>query len=165
MQHKLSWLHRLDVEYDASTFDTDPFEPQPDGARTIFPFWVQGPNGRGYVELPYTLVQDFTLFKVLEEQSIEIWKRKADWIAEHGGMILLNTHPDYMCFEGQPGRDEYPVSHYEELLRYVREKYSGCYWPALPRDVARYYREQIPGPLRNTRKKICMVAYTRVRGR
>ena len=164
MQHRLSWLHRLDVEYDASTFDTDPFEPQPDGARTIFPFWVQGPNGRGYVELPYTLVQDFTLFKVLEEQSIEIWKRKADWIAEHGGMILLNTHPDYICFEGQPGRDEYPVSHYRELLRYVREKYSGCYWSALPRDVARYYREQIPGPVRNTRKKICMVAYTGYEG-
>jgi hypothetical protein len=23
-----------------STFDTDPFEPQPDGMGTIFPFWV-----------------------------------------------------------------------------------------------------------------------------
>ena len=26
-------------QYDASTFDTDPFEPQPDGVNTIFPFW------------------------------------------------------------------------------------------------------------------------------
>lgn len=41
MQHKLSWLHELEVEYAKSTFDTDPFEPQPDAARTIFPFWVQ----------------------------------------------------------------------------------------------------------------------------
>ena len=40
MQHK-SWLHELEVEYAKSTFDTDPFEPQPDAARTIFPFWVQ----------------------------------------------------------------------------------------------------------------------------
>src|SRR5580700_1961934 len=40
MQHRLGWLHSLDIEYDASTFDTDPFEPQPDGAGTIFPFWV-----------------------------------------------------------------------------------------------------------------------------
>ena len=31
MFHKLDWLHDLDIEYDASTFDTDPFEPQPDG--------------------------------------------------------------------------------------------------------------------------------------
>ena len=32
MQHELGWLHMLGVQYDASTFDTDPFEPQPDGA-------------------------------------------------------------------------------------------------------------------------------------
>lgn len=160
MQHKLEWLHALDVKYDASTFDTDPFEPQSDAMGTIFPFWVSGPNGRGYVELPYTLVQDFTLFAVLREQNIDIWKRKVDWVAEHGGMVLLNTHPDYMCFDGLQNRGQYPVSHYEELLRYVRERYEGSYWPALPREVAQYYREQVPLHLRNTRKKICMVAYT-----
>jgi len=160
MQHKLEWLHALDLEYDASTFDTDPFEPEPDGARTVFPFWVPGLNGRGYVELPYTLVQDFTLFGVLREESIDIWKRKLDWIVEHGGMALLNSHPDYMCFDGQRNRDEYPVSHYEELLRYVSEKYEGAYWPALPREVAQHYRDRVPLSSRNTRKKICMVAYT-----
>ena len=48
MHHNLDWLHDLEVSYDSSTFDTDPFEPQPDGANTIFPFWVPGPNG-GYV--------------------------------------------------------------------------------------------------------------------
>ena len=40
MYHDLEMLHQLDIEYDASTFDTDPFEPQPDGMSTIFPFWV-----------------------------------------------------------------------------------------------------------------------------
>ncbi len=160
MQHELSWLHALDIEYDASTFDTDPFEPQPDGMGTIFPFWVPGPNGSGYVELPYTLIQDFNLFEVFRERNIDIWKRKVDWIVEQGGMVLLNTHPDYMCFGGRQNRDEFPVSYYEELLRYVREKYGEVCWPALPREVARYYRERIPLSLRNTRKKICMVAYS-----
>jgi len=160
MQHKLGWLHALGMEYDASTFDTDPFEPEPDGAGTIFPFWVPGPNGTGYVELPYTLVQDFNLFGVLREQNIEVWKKKVDWVVEHGGMVLLNTHPDYMCFEGKQQRDEYPVSYYDDFLRYVREKYEGEYWSALPRDVARYYREAVPVSARNTRKKVCMVAYS-----
>ena len=160
MQHKLEWLHKLNVQYDASTFDTDPFEPQPDGVGTIFPFWVPGPDGTGFVELPYTLVQDFTLFRVLQDQNIDIWKRKVDWIASHGGMVLLNTHPDYMCFAGQPGRDEFPVSHYEELLGYLREKYCDSYWSAVPREVASYYQERVPLPLRNTRKKVCMVAYS-----
>lgn len=160
MQHRLEWQHLLNVEYDSSTFDTDPFEPQPDGAGTIFPFWVPGPKGRGYVELPYTLIQDFNLFEVLREPTIDIWKRKVDWIAEHGGMVLLNTHPDYMGFNGQQEKDEFPVAYYEEFLKYVRTKYEGSYWPALPREVATYYKERIPLPLRNTRKKICMVAYT-----
>ncbi|MEO7676587.1 MAG: hypothetical protein ABIV39_07500, partial [Verrucomicrobiota bacterium] len=29
MLRKLDWLHDLDLAYDSSTFDTDPFEPQP----------------------------------------------------------------------------------------------------------------------------------------
>jgi hypothetical protein len=40
MMRRLSWLHELDIAYDMSTFDTDPFEPEPDGVNTIFPFWV-----------------------------------------------------------------------------------------------------------------------------
>src|SRR5271170_520276 len=150
MQHKLSWLHALGAEYDTSTFDTDPFEPEPDGMGTIFPFWVPGPNGSGYVELPYTLVQDFTLFSVLREQNIDIWKRKLDWVVERGGMALLNTHPDYMCFGGKPARNEFPVEQYEELLRYVHEKYEGDYWAATPREVSRYYKDKVPVHSRNT---------------
>src|ERR1700730_10370169 len=161
MQHRLAWLHQLGVDYDASTFDTDPFEPEPDGMGTVFPFWVPGPKGCGYVELPCTLPQDFTLFVVLREPNINIWKRKLDWIAEHGGMALLNTHPDYMCFQGnERQRDEFPASYYEEFLSYVREKYKDRYWTALPRDVARFYCAKVPLSSRNSRKKICMLAYT-----
>jgi len=148
MLRNLDWLHHLDVQYDASTFDTDPFEPQPDGRHTIFPFWVPCPNGNGsglpassegYVELPYTLCQDSTLFVILRETTPEIWMRKLDWIAEHGGMVLLDTHPDYMSFAGSPQTaKEYPVSLYREFLAYVKTKYAGKYWHALPREVARY---------------------------
>jgi glycosyltransferase involved in cell wall biosynthesis/peptidoglycan/xylan/chitin deacetylase (PgdA/CDA1 family) len=160
MQHRLAWLHQLGVEYDCSTFDTDPFEPEPDGVGTVFPFWVAGPNGSGYVELPYSLPQDFTLFAVLREPNIEIWKRKLDWVAAHGGMALLTTHPDYMAFEGQPARDEYPASFYEEFLRYVREKYEGQFWAATPREVSRFYCASTPPGARNTRKKVCMLVYS-----
>ena len=146
MHHNLEWIHELGMEYDASTFDTDPFEPQPDGMRTIFPFWVSNPQGGGYVELPYTLVQDYSLFMILKETSCDIWKRKLDWVAKCGGMVLLNTHPDYTCFSGKPARDEFRSEHYAEFLSYVRDRYKGEYWHALPREVARYYRGAIQNP-------------------
>ncbi len=93
--HNLDWTHYLNIEYDSSTFDTDPFEPQSDGSGTIFPFWVKGNSSqKGYVELPYTLSQDFSLFILMKEDNIDIWKKKLDWIAERGGMALLDVHPD-----------------------------------------------------------------------
>ena len=130
----------LDIEYDSSTFDTDPFEPQPDGVKTIFPFWVDGNSRRrGYVELPYTMPQDFTLFVLMRENDIGVWKRKLDWIARKGGMAVVNTHPDYMDFNGErPGAETYPAERYESLLEYVRTKFAGRYWHALPKEMARF---------------------------
>jgi hypothetical protein len=142
MHHNLDWLHDLNVEYDASTFDTDPFEPQSDGVGTIFPFWVEkSSDGMGYVELPYTLPQDFTVFILMKEKNIDIWKKKTDWIAEKGGMILLNSHPDYMTFNGEkPRLGEYPVELYQALMNYIKNNYEGRYWHVLPYEAARYYK-------------------------
>ncbi len=141
MYHNLEWIGELNIEYDSSTFDTDPFEPQPDGVRTIFPFRVGRGNGnRGYVELPYTLPQDHTLFVVMQEENIDIWKRKLDWITENGGMALLITHPDYMNFNRKKaGISEYPVAFYEEFLGYVKTRYAEQYWNALPKDIVRFW--------------------------
>lgn len=151
MLHNLTWLHELEIKYDMSTFDTDPFEPQPDGRHTIFPFLKprlpgdgHAISGReGYVELPYTLPQDSTLFLLLRETTPAIWMRKLDWIAAHGGMVLVNTHPDYMYFSRATRKSmEYPVEIYKELLCYISDKYAGQYWPALPRDAAAYISER-----------------------
>jgi hypothetical protein len=142
MQHNLDWIRDLDIEYDASTFDTDPFEPQSDGAGTIFPFFVEGSSSqKGFLEIPYTLPHDFTLFIILKERNIEIWKKKIDWIAKNGGMVFLTTHPDYMNFNGEKyGLEEYPVRLYEEILQYIKTKYKGLYWHALPKDLVRYMK-------------------------
>jgi len=139
MYHNLQWIGELDIKYDSSTFDTDPFEPQPDGMRTIFPFWVpNGSRGKGYLELPYTLPQDHTLFLIMQEKNIDIWKRKLDWIAEYGGMALLITHPDYMNFDrNRPTYNQYPAAYYREFLAFVKRRYEGQYWQALPCEVAR----------------------------
>jgi len=139
MHHDLELFKQLNIEYDLSTFDIDPFEPQSDGMNTIFPFRVfRDPETIAYWELPYTLPQDNTLFNILGEKSADIWKRKADWIAINGGMVLLNVHPDYISFNSHRGLEEYPVDHYVEFLTHMKENHAGRFWNPLPFEMVRY---------------------------
>jgi len=148
MHHDLTWIHDLNILYDASTFDVDPFEPQPDGVGTIFPFIVKNELSRkSYVELPYTLPQDFTLFVLMRQKNIDIWKRKLDWIVENGGMALVITHPDYMNIEGSKLLiDEYPAEYYLDFLSYIKDRYENQYWDALPNEIAQFWA----GKMKNT---------------
>jgi hypothetical protein len=171
MMHQLDWLHELNIQYDASTFDTDPFEPQPHGRRTIFPFWVPAPaSQQSEVNTPPPTIrnrsrrrrslirhsavepadmylrhpaQDSTLFLLLGEKTASIWEEKLDWIAHHGGMALMIAHPDYMAFTDRVDQraGHYPIELYIRFLEHIRSKYSGDYWQALPRDVAAYYSQ------------------------
>jgi glycosyltransferase involved in cell wall biosynthesis len=175
MLSNLDWHHELEIAYDMSTFDTDPFEPQPYGRHTIFPFWVPRSNGTslnsqplalsrcrsGYVELPYTLPQDSTLFLLLREETPEIWIRKLDWIAEHGGMALVNVHPDYCRFDNdRPSKRTYPVARYREFLHYVTERYRGEFWQPLPGELAAFVDKLSPRPILHRAKRVCMVTHS-----
>ena len=127
------WMQGLEVAWDSSFFDTDPFEPIPGGVMSIWPFVT----GR-FVELPYTLPQDHTLIETLGETTPKTWIRKLDYIAAHHGMALLNSHPDYLCRQGRLGM-------YEEFLDELARR-SGC-WHALPADVASWTLNRWRGDL------------------
>ncbi|MEZ5402663.1 MAG: glycosyltransferase [Bryobacteraceae bacterium] len=166
--HNLAWISELDIDYDISTFDVDPFEPQSCQLGRIFPFWVQRRDGReGFVELPYTLPQDFTLFVLLQEKTDALWRTKLDWIAEKGGMALIKTHPDYMAFDPSEKRiDTYPVELYTDFLDYLQERYRDQFWLAQPSEVARFWRSLPPVdpvdnilPYRDTFCKLCKQAH------
>jgi hypothetical protein len=145
MLRNLEWIQDLNIKYDASTFDTDPFEPMSDGTGTIFPFWVSPKNAgvkptgekKGYLELPYTLPQDSTLFLIFRERNPDIWLRKLHWVAQHGGMALVNVHPDYIQFPSErSSSNTFPLDFYTQLLKYVRDRYAGSYWQPLARELA-----------------------------
>jgi len=120
------WMQALNLEYDLSFFDSDPFEPMPGGTMSLWPFML----GR-FVELPYTLVQDYTLTKVLGEATPQLWLEKVEFIAARRGMALLNSHPDYLR-----ARTTWNV--YEAFLAEMAQRPD--LWHALPRDVARWWR-------------------------
>lgn len=136
------WLTEFNLMWGCSSFDTDPFEPQRQDVHTIFPFYVKGSQPySGYIEIPYTLPQDHALFVILQEKDIQIWKRKIDWIAQQGGLAMLNVHPDYLNFENRWALDNYPANLYIDFINYVKEKYEGQYWLALPREIAQFWKE------------------------
>ena len=129
MLHKLDWLHELDIQYDASTFDTDPFEPQPEGRHTIFPFWVpargawqpgaspakprsarrapsSGTLRTGYVDSLH-VTPGFHAFLIAAESTRRTSGCKnLTGLRRHGGMALVNVHPDYLCFDGATPRQD-----------------------------------------------------------
>lgn len=145
MHYNKDFLDLLNIEYDQSTFDTDPFEPQPQHIGKIFPSVVEKSDGSHcYVELPYTLPQDHTLYIILREKTNDIWKRKLDWLVENRGLVLIKTHPDYIDFESDQklSTNHYPASFYSDFLDYIIRKYPDAFWHALPKEVAQYWRSK-----------------------
>jgi peptidoglycan/xylan/chitin deacetylase (PgdA/CDA1 family) len=121
-------ISSLGFDYDSSYSDTAPFEPQSGGCCTWLPYMIEDT-----VELPITLVQDHTLFDVLQHTDATMWLEKANLLREHGGMALVLTHPDYV---------ELPhlVESYRRLLREFAHDTSA--WKALPRDVSAWWRRR-----------------------
>jgi glycosyltransferase involved in cell wall biosynthesis len=138
------WMQALDIDYDLSFFDTDPHEPMPGGTMSIWPFTI----GR-FIELPYTLVQDYTLTSVMRETTPRLWLQKVDFIRDYCGMALLNTHPDYLVSP----RTRHV---YVDFLRAMRAR--ADYWHALPGEVAGWWRARakvaspaaLPGAVQGT---------------
>jgi peptidoglycan/xylan/chitin deacetylase (PgdA/CDA1 family) len=120
------WMQILNIEYDLSFFDTDPYEAMPGGTMSIWPFFV----GR-FVELPYTLAQDFTVAVILGETTPRLWLEKLEFIERCGGMALVNSHPDYL-------RSPTVWKIYAEFLEAMQKKQG--YWHALPCETARWWR-------------------------
>jgi hypothetical protein len=125
---RFEWIQQLDFDFDSSFADTDPYEPQPGGCCSVFPFFLGS-----MVELPYTLPQDHTFLHLLRREALPVWAAKSRWIASFGGMVLTLVHPDY--YGKRPYLDEY-----EELLKQLGD-IEGA-WRALPSQVAAWWRKR-----------------------
>jgi peptidoglycan/xylan/chitin deacetylase (PgdA/CDA1 family) len=122
------WISEMSFDHDSSFFDSDPYEPQPGGTCSLFPFFL-----RDVVELPYTLPQDHTLIVLLRRNPLKIWRPKALWISRLGGMILTLVHPDY---SGQGPS----LTSYEEFLKHLNSIVQA--WRALPSEVSAWWRHR-----------------------
>ena len=83
------WLAELPFEYDCTMPLSDPYEPQPGGCCSPWPYFIGDT-----VELPWTLTQGHTLFTVLRQRDIDPWLGQADRLRDAGGLTQLLPHPD-----------------------------------------------------------------------
>jgi hypothetical protein len=122
-------IQQLGLDYDSSWSDVARYEPQPGGCCSWLPFFMS----EQLLELPITLVQDYTLFELLRESSEEPWIAKASFLRDQEGMALLLTHPDYLNTEERLGA-------YERFL--AAQASDASAWHALPLEVASWWRRR-----------------------
>ena len=83
-----------------------------------------------------TTIQDYTLFNILNDYSIEIWKSQIKLIMEKHGFMSFIVHPDYIM-------EPREVAVYRELLGHLaqlRERKN--VWITTPGEVNRWWRQR-----------------------
>jgi hypothetical protein len=131
MYRNVDWYEELDISYDMSVPNVAHLEPQRGGCCTVFPYFI----GK-ILELPLTTIQDYSLFHVLGDYSIELWKKQIERITERHGLISFITHPDYLL---QPRSMEVYKALLAHLSNLQREK---KVWISRPGDINRWWRER-----------------------
>ena len=125
------WFDALDFAYETSVPNVAHLDPQRGGCCTVFPYFI----GK-LLEIPVTCVQDYTLFHIFGDLSIDLWKKQTRLILDRHGLMNFIVHPDYVI-------EERSRAVYEALLEYlttlVKEK---AVWSTIPREVNRWWRER-----------------------
>jgi hypothetical protein len=124
-----AWYDALDFAYDMSVPSSAHLEPQRGGCCSLMPFSI----GR-ILELPVTTTQDYSLFHILNDYSVDLWARQLEAITERHGLASFIVHPDYII-------EERARRTYRLLLdRLARLRDERRIWIALPREVERWWR-------------------------
>lgn len=125
------WYDAFEFSYDMSIPNVGHLDPQRGGCCTVMPYFL----GR-VVELPLTCTQDHTLFNILKEYSLSLWKRQVDLIRKNHGLVTILIHPDYVM-------EPRAQAVYKGLLNHLRElSADGSVWTPLPREAAAWWRQR-----------------------
>jgi len=125
----LDWWEDLDFAYDMSVPSVGHLEAQQGGCCSVTPFFV------GHIlELPVTAVQDYSLFHILRQFSIDLWVRQINAVSERHGLLNFIVHPDYVI--QRESRDAY----IQLLAHLARLREEGRIWIALPQQVNDWWR-------------------------
>jgi len=131
LYRKQSWYDALKVSYDMSVPNVAHLDPQRGGCCTVMPYFIGE-----ILELPVTTTQDYTLFAILHDYSIELWKQQMQLIMQKHGLMSFIVHPDYLVTSQQRGV-------YEALLGHLtRSEKESSIWMTTPGEVNRWWRQR-----------------------
>jgi hypothetical protein len=131
MYRNQDWYQAFNFSYDMSVPNVAHLEPQRGGCCTVMPYFI----GK-ILEIPLTTIQDYSLFHILGDYSIDLWKQQIDLILKRNGLISFIIHPDYVI-------EKRARAVYAELLgamARLREEHN--VWIALPGEVDRWWRSR-----------------------
>lgn len=129
LYRNLDWYDAFDFSYDMSVPNVGHLDAQAGGCCTVMPYFV----GR-ILELPVTATQDYPLFQILGEYSIELWVRQINLILDGHGLISFIAHPDYLV-------ERRARATYRALLAYLARLRSEVgLWITLPGKVNEWWR-------------------------
>jgi hypothetical protein len=126
-----NWYHLLDFEYDMSIPSVAHLDPQHGGCCTTFPYFI----GK-ILEIPVTMTQDYTLFNILRQYSLDLWEQQISLVLKKHGVMNFIVHPDYIINQREQ-------SVYKRLLGRLAElRRDAGVWTPLPREVNSWWRQR-----------------------
>jgi len=131
LYRRQEWYKDLEFSYDMSVPNVAHLDPQRGGCCTVMPYFI----GR-LLELPVTTTQDYSLFHILGDYKIDLWKTQIELIMEKHGLLSFIIHPDYVTTEPERKVYEALLSHLAGLRR------DRGVWIATPGEVNRWWRQR-----------------------
>jgi hypothetical protein len=123
------WFEDLDFSFDMSMPNVASLDPQRGGCCTVMPYFIGD-----ILELPVTTIQDYSLFHVLNERSINLWRSQLEMILAKNGLVSFIVHPDYII-------ESETRTIYKDLLAMLVElRGREAVWFALPHEIDSWWR-------------------------
>jgi hypothetical protein len=129
LYRNLDWYGGLDFSFDMSVPNVGHLDPQRGGCCTVMPYFVGD-----ILEIPVTTTQDYMLFHLLNDYSLDLWRAQTEIIMEKNGLVSFVVHPDYVVEEKARASYRDLLSFLEQLSRRKR------IWFAVAGEIDQWWR-------------------------
>jgi hypothetical protein len=131
LYRNLDWYEFFEYSYDMSVPNVGHLDPQRGGCCTTKPYFI----GK-ILEIPVVATQDYTLFNILGQYSMDLWEQQFELVLEQNGLISFIVHPDYLF-------DARARNVYSALLRRIAElRRNQKLWTPLPKELNDWWRNR-----------------------